>query len=301
MKNEYVFNPKKAGTVYRAIANAYLNKDYVFSKPKILLPDEKIPKHIEKQTAEHATYLFTIAPLNKREVSFQILDRFRWYCEDNPGFLTLDNILMVSEDEIVRILKNEIGGGFYNVRAKAIKNNFEVLKRDYDSDPRKIFNGSPVRDSIEKVSREFREYGIKTASMLALWFEKYRLAKFQDPENLLPAIDIHKMRISRMTGVIDFELGTRIRDILERDFAFKLSEFCRKTAKTKNPVSIRALDEALWIIGSEVCAQKSIVQCQNYCPVYSGCSREFFTEKKKVTMPAKKVKGHGQNSFWFGK
>ena len=71
--------------------------------------------------------------------------------------------------------------------------------------------------------------------MLCLWFNKYGLAKFSDPKNLLPAIDIHKIRISLMTGVLDFDLNSkRMRDVLSTDFAEELSDFCKKTSRTKN-------------------------------------------------------------------
>ena len=60
MGGVYTFNGHRAGRVYRQLVNAYKNKELVFSKNKVFLPDEKIPAHIEKGSAEHTIYLFTL-------------------------------------------------------------------------------------------------------------------------------------------------------------------------------------------------------------------------------------------------
>ena len=279
MANIYTFDSRRAGLVYRTLVDAYLNRQYVFSRDRIFLPDEKIPENIEKGSARHALYLFAIAPMTKREVSSMIISRFRWHCEEHPDFLSIDGILEVSEEELAGVLKDDIGAGFSRSRAKALKRNFLIFREKYSGDPRNFFNGQPVRKAISKITEDFQEYGIKTAAMLALWFQKYGLAKFKDPQNLLPAIDIHKIRISKMTGVIDFDpKSRRIRDLLAKDFAVKLSKFCRNTQKTKNPLNIRFLDEALWILGSEACTKADALICYHDCPIYDLCSREFIVE-----------------------
>lgn len=287
-KTEYSFDERRALEVLPVLIKSYTEKTDIFSTGKVFLPDERMPKEVELGSRDHALLLFTYAPLTARTASNALWDNLVRFYIQNPGFL--DNF---NEMQLIKALgAGAIGSGYFNKHVPGIIRRRNVLMERYAADPRQIFAvHKEPREAIDALSEEMYGYAYKTASLFTLYGQKYGFAKFEHPEMVLPAIDVHKIRILEMTGILkyDAKTPTLLRDVLTKEFAIKFADLC-----VENVLDVMLLDEALWIIGSQLCAKDEITHCHGVCPLDELCAKVFTRDHMGKYFKPDKIKNCGQ-------
>ncbi len=271
----YEFNKERALAVIPKLVESLRNKTYIFSSAG--LPDERIPEEIEKGSREHANFLMNFCALTARVPSNELYDayaRFHLYHKD-----FIDSY---PESRLCNALQDELHMGLARKRAGELVRRRAVIKNSYDNDPRNIFARFPEpREAVRAMAKgkdKLPGFAYKTAALFTQYAHKYRFASFEDPKRLLPAIDTHKIRIFNTVGILDYDSGGKapssVRRLLTEDFAIELSDFC-----AENYLDILALDEAVWILGAEICKKNNIASCANACPIMEECSHEYKKER----------------------
>lgn len=265
------FDRERAGVVFSAMLQAYYNKEQLFSEGLVgkfasekMFPAGVPPKGIKPGSNEHAIWLFFMNQLDKRMDSAVLYSKGRELFEDHPELIDPENIAFYSNLE--GLLRRYLGEDKAS-NAEQIRHNFarfagaskgsmrEVLYRDISS----------ARENL----KSFEGYGEGLANLFLTYCMKYRIAEFRNPEELLPKIDFHDINICFSTRVISFE-GRAHKDILRRKLQQDISLCCQETGKKAYD-----LDEAMWAVGSKLCARRNKSLCYDLCPVSPHCTRNM--------------------------
>lgn len=181
------------------------------------------------------------------------------------------------------------------------------LTNSYEEDVRNLFKKKRIRNSIASCVSEFYPHDFGVFSELALNMYNHGLINLKDPQNLLPVMNIDKLRLHKMTGIVDFDINTA--DMLNLKLfgnktgmwavALSISNFCKEQENRKNgQLEVQYLDDALRIITSEVCVKMDTFHCFHNCPLDELCSKNFFVyNKKNNSLEEITPKNYGQLYF----
>lgn len=158
-------------------------------------------------------------------------------------------------------------------RARLLRNVGEVLREKYNSEPTQLYNailGSRFDDgSYLSILEDFLAYRTdplkKKAHVLSHDLFSEKIVKFNDPENIEPAVDYHIMRVYLRTGrvvpvdeaVYPFLKGDpNPRGYLIKDLRKQVSAALKLTAHYAG-LSIPDINYIEWQIGRSICLNKN--------------------------------------------
>jgi len=262
MKKIFKFDEKRAFAVITTLLDAKKNKKQIFARADALQPYSILPKGMERGSKEHALYLFAMMFFDHNIKSDILYMNGRKVFEKEPLFFK-PNVAINLPSKVDEIIKNDLHYKFLK-GIEGFLDNYRKLSREYDGDPREIFNEKDVIRGLKEIQK-FNGYGPGLGSQLVCSFIEGEIVDFKNKEDLPPKIDIHDIRISIGTGI----LKTKKKKIHKGRVISGLADFYQRFCREKS-LDLRAFDSALWILGSKVCTKKNY-SCQLDCPIEGYC------------------------------
>jgi len=316
MTNEFEINYINFFAFLDRILTATKNQEKIFQTPiEHFLPEWNLPPELEyspqiKQTKnpkKTALFLFTRASIDRMSVSKSLQKRVleTWKNPEKRWIFYPKQVARKSIKSIEDALKQDFKYALpINPSLSAgqgYKKNAITLIEFYNADPRNIIKGKTIKEAATDL-QEFE--GIKEiAYMIIKEYHSRDLISPIDPENLMFKIDIHKSRLPLQCGSINLKNGQRRvhHTALINPFKQTYLQFCQE--RNLSSEEAMELDNALWVIGSEICVKKSYAHCDAFCPLQENHCRQMIqynTGKKKndPTNPKGYVRDHfGRGSF----
>lgn len=229
------------------------NNEFPFDKPEVI-PDAIIPKNVEKGSLEHALYLFYAVNFDSRRLARKVYASARAVVEE----VGAREILTKGREDLTRLIEKHLEEKTNT--PEILYDNCTQLMMKYGGDPRKMFEDRNL-DLILKRIKEFKQYGIGKACLLFKNYMRFGIAHLDNPYSLPVKVDRHLTRMSIGTGVLTLEPAGRYR---REQFDNILRPFYQEICMTEkiNPVE---LDDALWVIGSNLCVKKDKANCEMNC------------------------------------
>ncbi|MEI6849601.1 MAG: hypothetical protein WCK29_01040 [archaeon] len=236
--------------------------------PQWMLPSdlEHAPLKTEvKLPKETSQYLWTAAAMEKGIQSRVLHSKLKivWNDPSARWFFDAHEAVHATREDVDAIIVRRIGYNYDNP-VEHYMANVKKLSQEYDGDPRNLIDASVIES--RKRMQEFA--GIDgIANMVVMQFIDRKISRVNDPENLLFKIDTHKARIPlNVNGISVSRKNYNIHhSVLRDEFQDHYWELCNK-----HGLDPKIADTALWVIGSEVCAKKSLIRCLENCPLASN-------------------------------
>lgn len=180
--------------------------------------------------------------------------------------------------------------------------NAQRLVKSYSADPRNTINYKTVEEARRHLM-EFEGIGTGLANLFIVETYTRGIALPTDPENMKIKIDRHKAGIPIYTDAVTPSNGEIYGDSIVEPL-----EKIYHDIYTRLGLDPREIDPALWVIGSQVCAQKDSNACALLCPLAKDhckgrCSIDENTRRYKVlTKEGKRIdtrKGTNQQKLFY--
>lgn len=262
----------RADSVVTRLAVAYEQREGILSETDDLV-ENQIPEGVALLSSEHARFLFYVVSNDRGTKSSRLYARAKQLFKDDPQIF--EPAYVVAEfsgpDDpiLVRRSAAALGARYPQSSARAWYLNSTRLVRQYDGDPRLLFQAHGSARGLIAAIIGFDGYGPKTGGILLRAAVGLGFAKVRDLEAVLVPVDIHDSRISFFTGIVQSASRntmpaetTHYRDHVAT-IQMILRDSCQRVA-----VSWLDVDRALWLIGSRGCVYRL---CEK-CPLNQMCT-----------------------------
>lgn len=267
--------------------NAIVNKTGIFERgserflPQYALPSELEynPKRKEVKNPETAAkYLWACAFFERLSQSRVIIRNAQATWNSNRNWIFYaEKVIDRKVEDVEKVLKEDFQFALQGINeaspGERFHYNAQKLVNQYDGDPRNLVSNLNVVDAREKIM-EFKGIGSGIANLFIMYLFDREIAKPNDPEELLFKVDIHKSRIPVNTNAVR-PAGDEIR---RGQLSTALEEAYCASGKRLN-IDPSMTDRALWIIGSELCAQQDYNAC-HLCPLEKICQSNVMEDQK---------------------
>lgn len=288
---------ERARMVFKAIIKAWENgeKDFANHTP----PERKLrPKMIAEGTREHRLWIFTAGHFSRSgQTADQVIGSVAYFAENFPHFLDpLAKRTRRQWKEFCRYMLPRFP--FHEkerwIRLKSWITSLEILKF-YGGDPINIFYSIDLTQPEEKIREEaiarledFPGVAQKIAQLIAQWFQEvdwHEMPEFWESFNQVKvsAADIWLMREMKQFDLIE-DASSQNRDTISRPISDQIVEIC-----IADGLDHRILIQALWHIGSRICAlarkkkaQKRGSYCFHHCPASQFCTSIVPANKERA-------------------
>lgn len=238
------------------------------------------PKNLPVGGVRHARWLFFAAMTDRREESKMVYQGHARVWEKYAGLLYDNQVWKLSATDIEKILRENGGFGMAKTSSQVWIENSATLFKQFDGDPRRLFEGRTVDDIMElkkKKKWNIPGFGPKIVSLLAMFYVEAGM--IEQSFDAFP-VDVHVQRISLSTGIVKIKKDT---GNVNMELALRplLTSICHERGW-----NIVDASHALWLLGNSLCSNCSRTSASKlYCPAYDLCggpfeSKRYFTEGK---------------------
>ncbi len=318
-KYKFTLDKKRLEEVCLSAHNAYKNREGIFRDFKKFLPQWNIPSELEfapqrievKDPLQASLYLWTCVFFERANKSSTIIrnalrtwynPKTRWIFDPKEVIKHTPSEIEILEHNLFSIEKKKSKGLIGQVLKNSMQfnlqstnenspevrfyNNAQRLISEYDGDPRNLIRFNTVSQARENLM-QFEGIGSGIANLFIIYMLHRNIVLPRDPKNALLKIDIHKGRIPVNTDSVKPLNGEIARD---ESYATELEKAYNQISK-KNGIPAEELDDALWIIGSEMCARQDYNKCSG-CPFLeklctANCAENQITGRYDVYSPDK--------------
>lgn len=284
MSEEYPTNPKLTFEFDRErtldlIKLAVSLKDRPPFNDPTSFPDAIVPDWIKEGSQRHAMFLFYGVMNDSSRSAEEVYESTRSF-NQAQSVMTLHK---VGRERLERLLGEHFNNLTRGEVVDAVYKNSRKLKREYDNDPRNIFEGfedeptiSEVLSTLAKTQKDFAQYGIQKSALLFKNFVRFGM--WDVPHSYVPTkVDRHLARISLgFDGMYKFyddgdlvkreDYPERVKWVRTDKFAVPLQKLFLELT-VENDISGIDLDDSLWLLGSKWCHQNKYSLCQDRCPI----------------------------------
>ena len=190
-----------------------------------------------------ALFLFFVVQLDYATKSQKLYEGATSLLEKNPKFFDPNNILSLSDNELLEVCVKYLKPRYPNEASLRLKINAKKLINEYSGNPIEILDSSKNAKEALKRILEFRGYGPKTGNLFLRSMVSIFNTPFDDIEDILPPVDIHDVRIAYLLGFIDST------DMTEKNI-LRTKKLWNNVCKVAG-VNWITFDRALWLLGSE--------------------------------------------------
>ena len=226
------------------------------------------------QLALYLTYV--VATIDYQTDVDRLLEQAKVEYQRNPEMFTPEGVIKSYPNILERFVRS-LGSRYPSNGAWAWKKISEILLRDYQGTPLNLTKDPVTVSTLRQKIARFPHLKRRKLSnfYIRLMFEK-GFFKIVDPENIPVVPDIQIGRVSFYTGVLKTNAEEDNTDQQQQQVVFVGNDPVRSHiehvwSEAAKPLGVPAayLDEALWLIGSELCTSRD---CSN-CPIEALCSK----------------------------
>jgi len=250
------------------VAVSLLQKNqYPFNKPGVI-PDAILPKGIKEGSLEHALFLFYAVGFDAMRKASDVYASARKMVEDY-GVHEILHMDEKTSDQLVReyIEDKPASGNSYDDPGKNFYAKNQLLLKEFEGNPLNIAKDTGDVKKIIKNIRKFPTFAEGKSALLLKNYVRFGMIKLDNLYELPIKVDRHVVRISVNQKVLAVEPEGRCRSNTMVPRLKKL--YLQVTMEEK--ISPVELDDALWVIGSQMCVKKQISYCKANCPM--DCSK----------------------------
>jgi len=311
------FNEERLVETSNTLLEAYDNETNIFSQEKETC-ESILPEGVERGSREYASFLFFMTIPNFFIDGDVLFERGRrlyekrpevfdpsWIYEADKGKLKIEEVgrgKVVVAPTISKIIKEDLGHGFYKSISGRWYQSARKLHEIYDDDVRKPLkyvedyevalrrlDVGKTRDDLKRIVRgtnplRFKGFGrYKTAPLFMMFFKKHGFLESMDEYEIELPFDTHAFNFFIGRGITN--LDERIRKEIFARYAQKLS---KKTLK-ENGIKPTKLQPAQWLLGSRNCIKNDCYNLrtedgkQRLCPFSEPCKQYFDSQHYKST------------------
>ena len=231
----------------------------------------------EQGSNQLALYLtYVVATIDYQIDVDRLLEQAKVEYQRNPEMFTPEGVIKSYPNILERFVRS-LGSRYPSNGAWAWKKISEILLRDYQGSPLNLTKDPVTVSTLRQKIVRFPHLKRRKLSnfYIRLMFEK-GFFKIVDPENIPVVPDIQIGRVSFYTGVLKTNAEEDNTDQQQQQVVFVGNDPVRSHiehvwSEAAKPLGVPAayLDEALWLIGSELCTSRD---CSN-CPIEAFCSK----------------------------
>ena len=294
---DFEFQPEPALEAARKAYEIFTDSSSFFHN--FDLPQEILPKSIEVGSEEYGLYKLHLVMLDTLSESvplYKKIARFTdmYYKNHNKFFFTpqnitslvLGNTISTNPRIILKHITNDNGkcGIGPDKKFDFLFSNSQVLEEKFNSSVSDLDElcGFDVVKNRKLLRENFNGIGVN-ASLLQRYLFDSGVWKFNNPEMMVPKVDIQKSRLPFSLGFYEVNDQTQ-RDFLRRNGVWKdslvkqfetmyrdLTWVLSDELGESSYEILKGLDEVLWRTGSSLCSESSLKVCESQCLYYNDC------------------------------
>ena len=257
---------EKALAISEILLDQFYNRQGYFENYQ--MPEYILPSNIEHGSKEHALWLTYVISIDKLTNAVKLWKNAREEHIVYPEHFNPENILSFSEGKLSTITKR-VGARFPQSGAATWKKISQILKEEYEGDPRSI---TPEPVSIQEMKERMDKFpqlrGPKLFNFYLRAMGETNLFSISDFDELDIAVDKQVARLTLYTGVLQL-LSKQFTGCVHEQPLRRLIEQAWRTPAKKLGSPPWKLDEPLWTIGSQLCSKRKCTQC----PIKHLCNK----------------------------
>ncbi len=203
--NSYELSTDRAREVLRLLGVAIEQRAGLVGEQDDLV-ENQIPVGVAQGGFEHALFLFMIVPNDRGVKSSALWARSKDAFCTRPELFDLNwiaNRFSENRAGLASILMKLIKPRYVNHSASAWIENAVRLARDFGGDPRALFAASTDAREVARLIRSYRGFGPKTGGMMLRAAIGLGWASTEHLEEVEVPVDVHDVRISLQTGILN--------------------------------------------------------------------------------------------------
>jgi hypothetical protein len=264
----------KAVEVSKTAVDLLHKNQFPFNQPGAI-PDAILPDGVKEGSIEHALFLFYAVGFDAMRKASDVYASTRKMVEDYD----VHEILLMGRESSEGLVREYIedrsaSGNSYDDPEKNFYAKNQLLLKAFEGNPLNIAKDTGDVKKIIKNCRRFPTFAEGKSALLLKNYVRFGMITLDNLYELPIKIDRHVVRISINKKVLTVEPEGKCRS---NRMISRLRKLYQQVA-VEHEISPVELDDAIWVIGSQMCVKKKLAYCQTNCPL--DCEKMIWADRR---------------------